>query len=68
MESQADSIFSNTQTIENYDAELWRALNLESDRQEEHIGTNLSRYANSLSNKSVNLSVSSVISFQISIN
>ena len=37
MESQADSIFSNTQTIENYDAELWRALNLESDRQEEHI-------------------------------
>ena len=37
MESQADSIFANTQTIENYDAELWRALNLESDRQEEHI-------------------------------
>ena len=37
MESQADSIFANTQTIENYDTELWRALNLESDRQEEHI-------------------------------
>ena len=37
MESQADSIFANTQTIENYDEELWRALNLESDRQEEHI-------------------------------
>ena len=37
MESQADSIFANTQTIENYDKELWQALNLESDRQEEHI-------------------------------
>ena len=37
MESQADSIFANTQTIENYDAELWQALNLESERQEEHI-------------------------------
>jgi glycine hydroxymethyltransferase len=37
MESQADSIFANTQTIENYDTELWHALNLESERQEEHI-------------------------------
>lgn len=37
MESQADSIFANTQTIENYDTELWQALDLESERQEEHI-------------------------------
>ena len=37
MESQADSIFSNSQTIEKYDAELWQALDLESKRQEEHI-------------------------------
>ena len=37
MESKADSIFANTQTIENYDAELWQALNKESVRQEEHI-------------------------------
>ena len=37
MESKADSIFANTQTIEKYDAELWQALNKESLRQEEHI-------------------------------
>ncbi len=37
MESQADSIFSNSQTIEKYDAELWQALDQESTRQEEHI-------------------------------
>ena len=37
MESQADSIFSNSQTIETYDAELWQALDKESTRQEEHI-------------------------------
>ena len=37
MESRADSIFANQQTIENYDAELWQALNQESSRQEEHI-------------------------------
>ena len=37
MESKADSIFANTQTIEKYDAELWQALNKESVRQEEHI-------------------------------
>ena len=37
MESQADSIFANSQTIETYDAELWEALARESTRQEEHI-------------------------------
>ena len=37
MESKADSIFANTQTIEKYDAELWQALDKESVRQEEHI-------------------------------
>ena len=37
MESQADSIFANSQTIESYDAELWQALDKESTRQEEHI-------------------------------
>ncbi|MDC1131315.1 serine hydroxymethyltransferase [Gammaproteobacteria bacterium] len=37
MESQADSIFSNSQTIEKYDSELWQALDQESKRQEEHI-------------------------------
>jgi len=37
MESQADSIFANSQNIEKYDAELWQALNQESTRQEEHI-------------------------------
>jgi glycine hydroxymethyltransferase len=37
MESQADSIFANSQTIETYDAELWHALDQESIRQEEHI-------------------------------
>ncbi|MBD63329.1 MAG: serine hydroxymethyltransferase [Gammaproteobacteria bacterium] len=37
MESKADSIFANTQTIEKYDAELWDALDKESIRQEEHI-------------------------------
>ena len=37
MESQADSIFANSQTIETYDAELWHALDQESIRHEEHI-------------------------------
>ena len=37
MESQADSIFSNLQTIETYDSELWEALDRESIRQEQHI-------------------------------
>src|SRR5210317_388293 len=37
MESQADSIFANSQKIETYDAELWRSLDQESTRQEEHI-------------------------------
>ena len=37
MESQADSIFSNSQTIELYDQELWQSISNESDRQEEHI-------------------------------
>jgi glycine hydroxymethyltransferase len=37
MESQADSIFSNSETIEKYDSELWQALDQESTRQEEHI-------------------------------
>ena len=37
MGSKADSIFANQQTIENYDTELWQALNQESARQEEHI-------------------------------
>ena len=37
MESRADSIFANSQSIETYDAELWQALDNESTRQEEHI-------------------------------
>ena len=37
MESQADSIFANSQTIEFFDQELWQSINNESDRQEEHI-------------------------------
>ena len=37
MESQADSIFANSQTIKLYDQELWQSINNESDRQEEHI-------------------------------
>ena len=37
MESKADSIFANRQTIEKYDVELWQALYKESMRQEEHI-------------------------------
>ena len=37
MESQADPIFANSQKIETYDVELWRALDQESARQEEHI-------------------------------
>ena len=37
MESQADSIFANSQTIETYDVELWDALARESTRLEEHI-------------------------------
>ena len=37
MESQADSIFGNSQTIELYDQELWQSIANESVRQEEHI-------------------------------
>jgi glycine hydroxymethyltransferase len=37
MESKADSIFANTQSIASYDQELWQSINGESDRQEEHI-------------------------------
>ena len=37
MESKADSIFSNPQSIESYDAELWQSLSNEANRQEEHI-------------------------------
>ncbi|MDO7694080.1 MAG: serine hydroxymethyltransferase, partial [Gammaproteobacteria bacterium] len=37
MESQADSIFGNSQTIELYDQELWQSITNESVRQEEHI-------------------------------
>ena len=37
MESRADSIFANSQTIQTFDAELWEALDRESTRQEEHI-------------------------------
>ena len=37
MESKADSIFSNTQSIASYDPELWESINGESHRQEEHI-------------------------------
>ena len=37
MESQADSIFANSQTIELYDQELWQSITNESVRQEEHI-------------------------------
>ena len=31
MESQADSIFANSQTIELYDQELWQSIAHESD-------------------------------------
>ena len=37
MESKADSIFSNTQSIASYDPELWESIDGESNRQEEHI-------------------------------
>ena len=37
MESQSDSIFANSQTIEFYDQELWQSIAHESVRQEEHI-------------------------------
>ena len=37
MESQSDSIFTNSQTIELYDQELWQSIAHESVRQEEHI-------------------------------
>ena len=37
MESKADSIFANTQSIESYDQELWQSISNESDRQGEHI-------------------------------
>ena len=37
MESKADSIFANRQTIEKYDVELWQELAKESRLQEEHI-------------------------------
>ncbi len=35
--SKADSIFSNTENIENYDDELWSSFKNESQRQEDHI-------------------------------
>ena len=35
--SKADSIFSNTENIENYDDELWSSFKNESQRQENHI-------------------------------
>ena len=35
--SKADSIFSNTDNIENYDDELWSSFKNESQRQEDHI-------------------------------
>ena len=37
MESQSDSIFANSQTIELYDQELWQSIAHECVRQEEHI-------------------------------
>ena len=37
MESTADSIFANSQSIKNYDSDLWQVLRNESIRQEEHI-------------------------------
>ena len=37
MESQSDSIFANSQTIELYDQELWQSIAHETVRQEEHI-------------------------------
>ena len=35
--SRADSIFSNTENIENYDDELWSSFKNESQRQEDHV-------------------------------
>lgn len=35
--SKSDTIFSNTQSIEAYDGELWDSLKKESQRQEDHI-------------------------------
>ena len=35
--SKSDSIFSNEESIKNYDAELWRSFEYEADRQEDHI-------------------------------
>ena len=37
MESKADSIFANPQSIEAYDPDLWCSMHSESNRQEEHI-------------------------------
>ena len=37
MLSRADSIFKNNDSIEQYDADLWNALDNEASRQEEHI-------------------------------
>tara|TARA_B100001027_G_scaffold34076_1_gene20790 strand:+ start:205 stop:1527 length:1323 start_codon:yes stop_codon:yes gene_type:complete len=35
--SKSDSIFSNEESIKNYDAELWKSFEYEADRQEDHI-------------------------------
>ena len=35
--SKSDSIFSNQESIKNYDAELWKSFEYEADRQEDHI-------------------------------
>ena len=35
--SKSDSIFSNQESIKNYDAELWESFEYEADRQEDHI-------------------------------
>ena len=35
--TKSDSIFSNEESIKNYDAELWKSFEYEADRQEDHI-------------------------------
>ena len=35
--SKSDSIFSNEESIKNYDAELWKSFEYEAGRQEDHI-------------------------------
>ncbi|MDB4178343.1 serine hydroxymethyltransferase, partial [Gammaproteobacteria bacterium] len=37
MLSKSDSIFSNNESIKEYDSELWSSMENESLRQEEHI-------------------------------